>query len=100
MIKGVDSITGDFIYDSKGIIEDSIKNIISTELGSSVMDRSGGSRFTEFIGLPMDEFTLHFIKMEFSRAIRIGETRINFSKIEINNKLMSKRMIFWFFLNT
>ena len=89
MMTGINSQTGDAI-DGIEHIQQSIKDILTTPIGTRVMRRDYGSRLFDLIDAPINHFTRTAIYIAVSQALRRWEPRFALKQIRVESTTAGK----------
>jgi Bacteriophage baseplate protein W len=83
------SITGMDVYTGKPIsgndhLRQSIRDILTTPVGSRVMRRSYGSGIFKLLHQPIDALLKAKLQVSIADALRKYETRVRFTRVQVN----------------
>ncbi len=82
-MKGMDVNTGKAVSDEEHLVQ-SIRDIITTPIGSRVMRRNYGCRIFHLIDQPINQLIIARIQAAVSEALHKYEPRVRFTKIKVD----------------
>ena len=93
MAVGMNRETGKPVEDLDHVRQ-SVRDILTTRIGTRVMLRDYGSNLPELVDLPINRSTIAAIRADMINALNIWEPRVNVTRVDIKEVLASGQITF------
>ena len=93
MAVGMNRETGKALSDADHLRQ-SIRDILSTRIGTRTMLRDYGSNIPELVDLPINQTTIAAIKADMINALNVWEPRMRVNRVKLSEVLASGQLTF------